>query len=57
MKHDPELNRLKEMERLARERFLRLSRPGMFGGDAEVIEAAEALWRGAAAAVWAHRGK
>jgi hypothetical protein len=49
--NDPELRRLKEIERLARERFLRLSLPGSFGGDAEVIKAAEALWREAAAAV------
>jgi hypothetical protein len=37
--------------RLARDRFLRLSLPGTFGGDAEVIKAAEALWTDAAAAV------
>jgi hypothetical protein len=37
--NDPELRRLKEIERLARERFLRLSLPGSFGGDAEVIKA------------------
>jgi hypothetical protein len=49
--NDPELRRLKESERLARERFLRLSPPGSFGGDAEVIKAAEVLWREAAAAV------
>jgi hypothetical protein len=55
--NDPELRRLKEIERLARERFLRLSLPGGFGGDAEVIKAAEDLWREAAAAVRAHRDK
>jgi hypothetical protein len=55
--NDPELRRLKEIERLARERFLRLSLPGSFGGDAEVIKAAEDLWREAAAAVRAHRDK
>jgi hypothetical protein len=54
---DPELRRLKEIERLARDRFLRLSLPGTFGGHAEVIKAAEELWRGAAAAVRAHRDK
>jgi hypothetical protein len=54
---DLELRRLKEIERLARERFLRLSLPGIFGGDAEVIKAAEGLWREAAAAVRAHRDK
>jgi hypothetical protein len=30
--NDPELRRLKEIERLARERFLRLSLPGSFAG-------------------------
>jgi hypothetical protein len=55
--NDPELRRLKEIERLARERFLRLSLPGSFGGDAEVIKAAEALWREAAAAVRSHSDK
>jgi hypothetical protein len=55
--NDPELRRLKEIERLARERFLRLSLPGSFGGDAEVIKAAEDIWREAAAAVRAHRDK
>ena len=57
MQDDPELQRLKEIERLARERFLRLSLPGTFGGDAEVIKAAETLWNDAAAAVRAHRDK
>jgi hypothetical protein len=57
LEDDPELRRLKEIERLARDRFLRLSLPGSFGGDAEVIKAAEALWREAAAAVRAHRDK
>jgi hypothetical protein len=57
MQDDPELQRLKEIERLARERFLRLSLPGTFGRDAEVIKAAEALWNDAAAAVRAHRDK
>jgi hypothetical protein len=56
-KNDPELRRLKEIERLARERFLRLSLPGTFGGDAEVIKAAEALWREAAAAVRSYSAK
>jgi hypothetical protein len=42
--NDPELRRLKKIERLARERFLRLSLPGSFSGDAEVIKVAEALW-------------
>jgi len=55
--NDPELRRLKENERLARERFLRLSLPGSFGGDAEVIKAAEALWREAAAAVRSYSAK
>ena len=55
--NDPELRRLKEIERLARERFLRLSLPGTFGGDAEVIKAAEALWREAAAAVRSYSAK
>ena len=32
MPEDKELRRLKEVERLARERFLRLSLPGTFGG-------------------------
>jgi hypothetical protein len=54
---DDELRRLKEIERLARERYLRLSAPGTFGGDAEVIKAAEELWRDAAAAVRAYRDK
>jgi hypothetical protein len=54
MRDDPELRRLKEIERLARERFLRLSLPGTFGGDAEFIKAAEDLWREAAAAVRAY---
>jgi hypothetical protein len=54
---DPELRRLKEIERLARDRFLRLGLPGTFGGDAEVIKAAEDLWTEAAAAVRAHRVK
>jgi hypothetical protein len=57
LEDDPELRRLKEIERLARDRFLRLSLPGTFGGHAEVIKAAEALWREAAAAVRAHRDK
>jgi hypothetical protein len=52
---DLELRRLKEIERRARERYLRLSAPGTFGGDAEVTKAAEELWRSAAAAVRAHR--
>ena len=55
LEDDPELRRLKEIERLARDRFLRLSLPGTFGGHAEVTKAAEALWREAAAAVRAHR--
>jgi hypothetical protein len=55
MQDDPELRRLKEIERLARDRFLRLGLPGTFGGDAEVIKAAEDLWTEAAAAVRAHR--
>jgi hypothetical protein len=55
--NDPELRRLKEIERLARERFLRLSLPGSFGGDAEVIKAAEALWKEAAAAVRSYSDK
>ena len=33
---------------------MRLSAPGTFGGDDEVIKAAEALWRDAAGAVCAH---
>jgi hypothetical protein len=49
--------RLKEIERLARERYLRLSALGTFGGDAEVIKAAEALWREAAAAVRSYSAK
>ena len=57
MQDDPELRRLKEIERLARERFLRLSLPGTFGGNAEVIKAAEALWKEAAAAVRSYRAK
>lgn len=57
MPEDKELRRLKEVERLARERFLRLSLPGTFGGDADVIKAAEALWNDAAAAMRAHRDK
>jgi hypothetical protein len=48
---------LKKIERLARERFLRLSLPGTFGGDAEVIKAAEALCREAAAAVRSYSAK
>ena len=32
MQDDPELRRLKEIQRLTRERFLRLSLPGSFGG-------------------------
>ena len=54
---DPELRRLKEIERLARDQLLRLSQPGTFGGDAHVIKAAEDLWREAAAAVRAHSDK
>jgi hypothetical protein len=57
MQDDPELRRLKEIERLARDRFLRLGLPGTFCGDAEVIKAAEDLWREAAAAVCAYRDK
>jgi hypothetical protein len=57
MQDDPELRRLKEIERLARDRFLRLGLPSTFGGDAEVIKAAEDLWTEAAAAVRAHRDK
>ena len=55
--NDPELRRLKEVERLERERFLRLSLPGTFGGHAEVIKAAEDLWKKASVAVRAHRDK
>jgi hypothetical protein len=43
---DVELRRLKEMERLARDRLLRLSQPATFGGDAHVIKAAEELLEG-----------
>jgi hypothetical protein len=57
MQDDPESRRLKEIERLARDRFLRLSLPGTFGGVAEVIKAAEDLWKMAAAAVRAHTDK
>ena len=55
--NDPKLRRLKEIERLARDRFLRLRLPGTFGGHAEVINAAEALWREAAAAVRSYSAK
>ena len=54
---DTELRRLKEIERLARDRFFRLSQPGTFGGDAEVIKAAEELCTEAAAAVAAYQAK
>jgi hypothetical protein len=57
LEDDPELRRLKEIERLARDRFLRLSLPGTFGGDAEVIKAAEDLWKKASVAVRARRDK
>ena len=54
---DPELRRLKEIERLARDQLLRLSQPGTFGGDAHVIKAAEELWREAADALHAHKSE
>jgi hypothetical protein len=54
---DPKLRRLKEIERLARERFRRLSLPGTFGGDAHVLKAAEELWREATKAVQEYRPK
>jgi hypothetical protein len=57
LEDDPELLRLKEIERQARDRFLRLSLPGTFGWDAEVIKAAEDLWKKASVAVRAHRDK
>jgi hypothetical protein len=53
---DLELRRLQQVKRLARERYLRLSAPGTFGGDAEVIKAAEDLWKDAIAAVRAYKG-
>jgi hypothetical protein len=54
---DPELRRLKEVERLARNRLLRLSQPGTFGGDAHVTKAAEELWNEATKAVREYRPK
>jgi hypothetical protein len=54
---DPELQRLEEIERLARDRLLRLSQPGTFGGDAHVIKAAEELWREAADALRARKSE
>jgi hypothetical protein len=57
LEDDPELRRLKEIERLARERFRRLSLPGTFGGDADVLKAAEDLWTEATKAVREYRSK
>jgi hypothetical protein len=42
--------------RVVDDRFLRLILPGTFGGDAEVIKAAEDLWKDAIAAVRAYKG-
>jgi hypothetical protein len=54
---DRALLRLMENERVMRERFLRLSRPGGLPEHPDVIKAAEDLWKEAVAAVRAYEGK
>lgn len=51
---DPELRHLQRRERDALERYQRLSKPNGFPA-VEVLQAAEYLWREAAAAVCAYR--
>jgi hypothetical protein len=54
---DRALLRLMENERVMRERFLRLTRPGGLPEHPDVIKAAEDLWKEAAAAVRAYERK
>ncbi len=53
---DLELRRLKEAERSAHNRFLRLSQPAVVV-DLAVVRAAKSLWTEAAAAVLAYQRK
>ena len=54
---DPQLALLQMAERLAHERFTRLSGPAGMPTHPEVIEAAKQIWKEAAAAVQAHKRK
>ena len=53
---DPELERLREAERAAYDRFQRLSRLGAFPPDHVVVKAAEAIWIEARAALRMYQG-
>jgi hypothetical protein len=53
---DLELRRLKEAERSAHNRFLRLSQPAVVV-DLAVVRAAKSIWTEAAAAVLAYQRK
>jgi hypothetical protein len=52
---DPELLRLKEIERRAHERFLRLGESAGLSGYGSIIKAAEDIWIEAASAVRAYQ--
>ena len=54
---DPQLALLQMAERLAHERFLRLSAVTGMPTHSEVIQAAKQIWNEAAAAVMAHKPK
>ena len=54
---DPQLALLQMAERLAHERFLRLSALTGMPNNPEVIQAAKQIWNEAAAAVLAHKPK
>ena len=54
---DPQLALLQMAERLAHERFLRLSALTGMPNNPEVIQAAKQIWNEAAAAVSAHKPK
>ena len=54
---DPQLVLLQMAERLAHERFLRLSALTGMPNNPEVIQAAKQIWNEAAAAVLAHKPK
>ncbi|HTF45490.1 MAG TPA: hypothetical protein VK641_16410 [Terriglobales bacterium] len=54
---DPQLALLQMAERLAHERFIRLSATNGMPDHPEVVQAAKHIWNEAAAAVLAHKRK
>jgi hypothetical protein len=54
---DAELLRLKDVERRAYERFLRLSKAGTFADHPEIASTAKILWEEATAAVLTYQRK